>query len=90
MWSYYQVQDLKTDSNQNCTSKCQAHSLNTDSETPKKNFPLNGGFKLNGGSKPPFSDSGIFFFKSQSQKMVVYERFGTPIDFETPIQAKFV
>ena len=36
-----------------------------------KKFPLNGVFKLNGGSKPPFSDSGIFSKKSQSQKMVV-------------------
>ena len=26
----------------------------------KKNFRLNGGFKRTGGSKPPFSDSGIF------------------------------
>ena len=33
-------------------------------------FPLNGCFKLKGGSKPPFSDSGIFLKKSQSQKKV--------------------
>ena len=26
----------------------------------KNMFPVKGGFKLNGGSKPPFSDSGIF------------------------------
>ena len=32
----------------------------------------------------------VFFKKSQSQKMVVYEGFGAPIDFETHIQANFV
>ena len=37
----------------------------------RKNFPLNGGFKLNGRSQPPFSDSGILL-RNPSQKMVVY------------------
>ena len=44
-----------------------------------------------GGSKPPFSDSGIFLEKiPESENDGFSEGFGTPIDFETPIQAKFV
>ena len=37
----------------------------------RKNFPSNGGFKLNGGSQPPFSDS-VILLRNPSQKMVAY------------------
>ena len=53
-----------------------------------KNFPLNGGFKINGCSKPFFRSFfwPCFFLKSQGQK----KEFGNPITFETHIQGKIL
>jgi hypothetical protein len=52
-------------------------------------FPLNGGFKINGGSKHFFLTLG-FFKKSQSQENIVLSKIWTPLILKPPFKGKIV